>query len=300
MKKKQSIISALLLLLLLLLSAACSEDTPLNDEQYIKQVYIVGSDETTNMGIRTVDVAYQDTGKSETDISVSTGGSLNIDQAITVTVDEAGAAAIDDYNFKYLNDNDVHYRLLAASDYHIPDNQVTVKAGAVYGTMPVYITSRGLNCDSLYALTFKISAVSDPDYISVRRQDTVLILAFNFVNNYSGSYQMDGYYYKWADEAPSGDSTSVSTARLLKAVNAHTVRFYHLASTETATNLSASGITLTVNPDNSVTIQAWNGLSITSSGGTYNASSGTFTIWYNYRSGETDYQFSGTLVCNND
>ncbi len=288
------------LALLFLMISGCQENTPLDDEQYIKQVYIIGADETTNMGMTTVDVAYNDTEETETSLSVATGGSLNIDRDITVTIEAAGSGAIDDYNFRYLEDDDVHYRLLDPSYYRVPDNQVTVKKGDVYGTMPVYISSAGLDCDSLYALTFKIKSVSDPDYISVRQQDTVLILAFNFVNDYSGSCQMDGYYYKWADGAASGDSTSVSTARDLKAVNAGTVRFYHLARTEGTANLDGYGITLTVSSGNNVTVAPWGSLVITDGGGTYNPDLKTFSIWYNYLSGATEYQFSGKLVISCD
>jgi len=294
MEKIRSILIPFVLLSVVL--AGCEESTPLDDEQYIKQAYIVGADETTNMGMSVVDVAYSDAEETETSISVATGGSLNIDRDITVDVEEAGPESIDDYNFKYLNDDDVHYQLLDASYYRIPDREVTIKKGEVYGTMPIYINSSGLNCDSLYALTFRIKSVSDPDYISVRSQDTVLILTFNFVNDYSGSYQLDGYYYKWADGAALGDSTTISTSRTLKAVDSHTVRFYHLAKTEDTANLEDNGITLTVSADNSVSVMPWNSLELTDGGGTYDAGSQTFTVWYNYLSGSTEYQLSGKLV----
>ena len=110
----------------------CKEKSPLDGEQYFKQVYIVGSDQTSDLGLRTVEVPYSSE-EQETSVSISTGGSQNIDRDITVLLKEAGSAAIDDYNFKYLEDDDVKYQLLDAAFYSIPDYDVTIKSGEVYG-----------------------------------------------------------------------------------------------------------------------------------------------------------------------
>ena len=246
------------------------------------------------MGMSTVEVAYSSS-EQETSISVAAGGSLNIGKDITVTIEEAGLEAIDNYNFKYLEDDDVRYQLLDTSYFRIPDYAIQLNTGDVYGTMPIRVISSGLDCDSLYALTFKINSVSDPDYISIREEDVVLILAFSFVNNYSGSYQANGYYYQWENGIAVGDSVSLSVTRELTAVNSNTVRFHHLANTESLANTGDYGITLTVGAGNSVAVSAWNSdsLDISDGGGTYNPNSKTFTIWYNYMYGSTEYQFSG-------
>lgn len=276
--------------------AGCSEDSPLDEEQYYKQVYIVGSDETTNMGMSVVEIPYNDSVEQATFISIATGGSLNIDRDITVTVEEAGTTAIADYNFKYLTADDVQYRHLASSLYRIPDYEVMLKAGAVYGQMPVYLKSSALHCDSLYALTFKISTVSLPDYITIRPADTVLIQSYTMVNAYSGTYQLQGYYYEWTDGASAGDSTSVTATRTLKAVNASTVRLYHLAYAESQDNIAAYALTLTVNEDHTLLVAAWDGLIITDGGGTYSPQTGVFTVWYDYERDGTKYRFSGTFT----
>jgi hypothetical protein len=303
MKQINNIMKQIILplyLLLVTITACSDEDSPLDKEQYIKQVYIVGADETTNMGMSVVDIPCNDSEEQMTYISVATGGSLNIGRDITVTVGEAGTEAIDDYNFKYLTDDDIPYRHLQASLYRIPDNRVTIKAGDIYGRMPIHLKSSAMHCDSLYALTFRISTVSDPGYISIRATDTVLIQTYNLVNDYSGTYQSAGYYYRWADGAVAGDSTTISATRTFKAVNANTVRFFHLASTESDDNIDAYTLTLKVNSDNSLTVEAWDLLNITDGGGAYSPKTGTFSVWYNYESGGTEYQFSGTFTKNEE
>ncbi len=290
-----------LLLLCLAIFFGCSENYPLDTEQYIKQVYLVGADETSNMGMLTREVAYAGaSSEMETDISVAVGGSRDTDSDLTVTLAEAGSGAIDEYNMKYMDGEDVQYRLLDTSNYRIPGYTVTIKAGEEYGTLPIFINTTGLSCDSLYALTFMISSVSGSDAVSVREQDTVLILALTFVNDYSGAYQLDGYYYPWQDGAATGDSTTVSASRELTATDAATVRFYHLAKTEDTDYLDGYGVTMKVETDNSLTVSAWGSLEITDGGGTYNPGSETFRIWYNYLSGTTEYQFSGKFVYSGD
>lgn len=284
------------LCLLYTVTAGCSQDSPLDNEQYYKQVYIVGADETTNMGMSVAEIPYHDTEEQRTFISVATGGSLNIDRDITVTIEEAGTLPVENYNFKYLTQDNVQYRLLPSAHYRIPGNKVVIKAGQVYGQLPVFIKSAGLHCDSLYALTFKIREVSDPDYITVREKDTVLIQSYTFVNKYSGTYQSEGYNYRLNEGGLVSDSTTISATRNLKAVDAHTVRLFHLAYTESDENIDAYALTLTVEEDNTLTVRAWNNLNITGGGGTYSAANGTFTVWYHYESAGNRYRFAGTFT----
>lgn len=280
-------------ILLFVITLGC-EDSPLDNEQYIKQAYLVGADETSNMGMSTVEVSYSDS-EQEIFISVATGGSLNIDRDIEILIEEAGNDAIDSYNSRYLSDDDIHYQKLDSSFYRIPDFNVQINSGEVYGNMLVYINTSGLHCDSLYSLTFKIKSVSDSNYIAVRKADTVLIQSFSFINDYSETYQSDGYYYRWEDGAVS-DSTALSTTREFTAVDLNTVRFYHLANTESTENIDTYGVSLTITNDNNVSVNSWGSLEITDGGGTYNPDIKTFTIWYNYMSGNTEYQFSGKFV----
>ena len=288
--------TTLFLYLVPALIAGCSQENPLDEEQYYKQAYLVGADETTNMGMSVVEIPYNDDQEQETFISVATGGSLNIDHDITVTIDEAGLEPIEAYNFKYLKDDDLQYQHLKEAFYRIPHNKITLKAGEVYARMPLFLNSSALHCDSLYALTFKISEVSEPEELAIRQTDTVLIQSYTFVNQYSGTYQMEGYYYQWNDGQATGDSTSVTATRSLKAVDAGTVRLFHLAYTEARDNIGDYSLTLKVNDDNSLTVEAWDLLPVTDGGGSWSPQTGTFKVWYNYESDGTTWQFAGTFT----
>jgi len=280
----------------IMLATSCQEDSPLDGEQYIKQVYIVGADQTTNEGLRIVEVPYVDNETSIASISVATGGSLNIDRDIDVTLGEAGSEAIDDYNFKYVDDDGVKYQHLDISAYAIPNRTVKIKAGEVYAVMPIEINTATLKADSLYALTFQIESVSDPEYITKRTVDETVILSFKFINDYSGTYESTGYYYPWSDGGAAGDSVTVSVSRELTALDANTVRFYHLSTVEDKSNLDAGGVTLTIASDNSVVVDSWGDLQINDGGGTYNPDTKKITFWYNYMDGGAELQFSGVFA----
>ncbi len=296
MTKSSNIILSVTAFLAILVSG-CREDSPLDGEQYMKQVSIVGADQTTNEGLRVAEVPYRDLVRSETPVSVTTGGSLNIDQDITVVLKEAGSAAIDDYNFKYLDDDEPQYRHLDDEAYAIPDLSVDIKAGEVYGLMPVEISTAGLNADSLYALTFQIESVSDPEYISVRTVDTVLILAFKLINDFSGLYNSQGYDFPYDPDTgiATGDSSEISTSRNLTALDVHTVRLFHLLSVESSANRSAFGLSLKIEDDNSVVVSPWDELVLIDGAGTYEPSTQTISYWYIYQSGTDVRKFTGTL-----
>jgi hypothetical protein len=296
MTKSSNIILSVTAFLAILVSG-CREDSPLDGEQYMKQVSIVGADQTTNEGLRVVEVPYRDLVRSETSVSVTTGGSLNIDRDITVVLKEAGSATIDDYNFKYLDDDEPQYRHLDDEAYAIPDLSVDIKAGEVYGLMPVEISTDGLNADSLYALTFQIESVSDPEYISVRPVDTVLILAFKLINDFSGLYKSQGYDFPYDPDTgiATGDSSEISTSRNLTALDVHTVRLFHLLSVESSANRSAFVLSLKIEDDNSVVVRPWDELVLIDGAGTYAPSTQTISYWYIYQSGTDVRKFTGTL-----
>ncbi len=281
--------------LILLSVVGCNEESPLDGEQYFKSVYIVGADQTSNEGLRVIDVPYLDEGYSQALVSVATGGSLYIDRDISVELQEVGSAPINIYNFKFITDG-VKYQHLDDSKFNIPDNYAHIKAGDVYGTMTFNIETKGLHADSLYAMTFQITSVSDPDYISIREMDTVLILNFNFVNIASGSYQMEGYYYPWANGEASGDSIEVSTNRVLTAISEKVVRMYHITTIEDSDNLVNYAITLTIAEDNSIAVASWGNLNVTDGGGTFDPEKKLIEFWYNYMDGSTEKQFSATMT----
>lgn len=232
------------------------------------------------------------------DISVATSGSQNIDRDITATLADAGTANIARYNFLYLyKTTDIKYQKLDPAFYSIPNKTVKVNAGETYGTTALRVKTANLQPDSLYAVTVKISSVSDPNYISIRKTDTVLMISFALTNAYSNTYQVQGKYYKLGTSGP-GDTVTLSLPRVMKALDYNTVRFYHLSNAEAVTNAIPYGVKVKVNDDNTLTITPYGTLVLTGGSGKYDPKTGTFTITYNYTVSGVVYQFTGTFKRN--
>lgn len=222
---KINIVFFLLLWSILLIS--CENDNPIDREQYFKQVYIVGADKK----VQAFDVTYGD-GPQSAYLSLATGGSLNIDRDVKVTVGHYDEA-IDWYNNKYMIDEYIKYQKMNEYTYDIPSYSAIIKSGNVYERLPFYVYTKDLNCDSLYALTFRIEEVSD---FVKNEQDTVLIMNINLINDFSGVYQMTATQYTIDNLGEETAPTTIIASRELKATDEHTVRFFNAA-----TNQSKSG-----------------------------------------------------------
>ena len=281
-------------------SGCKKEEDPLDHEQYIKQAYLVGSNKSNNDGLTIVKIPYSKTADEEqlVNVSVAVGGSQKIDRNISVELSEAGDEAITRYNTLYrYKDTDVKYQKLATTFYTIPNKTVSVKSGESYGVTPVHFKTNGLNADLPYAITLKISSISDPDYVSIRKVDTVLMLSFSLTNAYSDGYQMQGKSYKLVNALPT-DTTTISIPRTLTALDFNTVRLYHLSNTEILPNAAAFGVKIKVMDDNTLSITPWGTLAITAGGGSYSPTARVFNFWYNYTVSGVVYQFKGKLTRN--
>jgi hypothetical protein len=296
--KKLNFILCSFIALIIVFSGCKKKDDPLDKEQYIKQVYIVGANTSNNEGRAIIKVNYVNTADAEAsfNLSLAAGGSLSVDRDVTATISDAGLGRITMYNNLYLyRSTDVKLRKLSDAVYRIPNKDVVIKANDVYGTTPVYVKTAGLACDSLYAFTVKIASVSEPDYISIRKVDTVLLVSLNLINDYSEySYKVVGQSYPLSNPA---NATSISmAARQLKATSYNSVRFFHLDGKEEYPNIASLGVKMQVAADNTLTISAWGTLNIIAGGGTYDPATKTFNAWYNYVSGGVTYQFKGTFT----
>lgn len=277
-----------------ILLTSCDSENPLEDEQYIKQIYIVGAYDI----VEKFDVPYGDTPQN-TYIAVATGGSLNIDQDIEVTLTH-NDATIDWYNKKYMLDAPVKYRKLEGEYCTFPSMTTTIKTGQVYSRLPFSIKSSGLHCDSLYALTFKIESVSN--YIK-HPKDTVLIMNLNFVNEFSGNYQLTATKYTLDKDGNETMPTSMNLSRIVKAVDKDKVRFINEAVSEPVTTLSRddyfkviydNGVVFERQPDGSFTASGWKNLSI--SNATVTFADDTFTFCYDYESDRNKFRLRGTMT----
>lgn len=297
---KITIINILILLSFFSLLLSSCEDNPMDEEQYFKQVYIVGAAQIVSQ----FDVYYKSEA-TQAYVSVATGGSLNIDKDVVVNL-EHNDETIDWYNKKYMIDAPVKYQKLDAAHYNIPSMTTTIRSGEVYSRLPFTINTGGLHCDSLYALTFKIVSVSE---FQKNGEDTVLVMNLKMVNDYSGSYQADLVRYTVVANS-SGEveltlPTTISATRTLTAVDQNTVRFFNEAKAEIRSGYSTNEdyfnginkycVTLKKGEGQTFIVAPWNQLDIVNPGEcTYK--DGTFTYWYDYKDGSTTFRIQGRLV----
>lgn len=285
---------------------SCSDENPIETEQYIKQIYII---DAVNIA-KSYDIPYRD-GIQETYISIGTGGSLNLDKDVRVVL-ESNNQTIEWYNKKYMIDSYLKYRKLDDALYDIPSMETTIRAGQTYGRLPFTINASEINCDSLYVLTFKIKSVSEYQKVTT---DTVLMMNLNMVNDYSGTYQMA--ITKYTIDPVTGDELSPSSmnlTRTLKAIDAGAVRFFnetvadHLGGYRTYDEYFESVKNNCVvfeyisDSDKGKIFKAkgWKDFLITDSEILYTYDSvigkGTFTFSYDYEKGGITYRVRGMLV----
>lgn len=277
---------------------ACDKNSPVDNEQYFKQLYIVGADKV----VRAIDVKYGDAQNPESDtyISIGSGGSLSLDKDVNVTL-TANDGTIDWYNKKYMLDAPVKYQKLNESYYTIPSWTTVVKAGNVYGRFPLKINTQSLNCDSLYALTFKIAAVSA---YQKRENDSVLIMNLNMVNDYSANYQMTAIKYILDADGNETAPTSINISRTLKAVDKETVRFFNETINETTSAYKSRDeyfdaindkcVAFVLGADGQFIAKGWKNLEVSSEYVKY--SDGQFDFSYSYLDGNTTFRLKGKLV----
>ncbi len=255
------------------------EKNPIDSEQYKKMVYIVGSPDVT----KRVELKYS-TEPQETFISVSTSGSLDIEKDVDVKLFIKNDAVVV-YNEKYFGPSKLtsYFRILKNEFYSIPnlDKTTIVASEGIYKRIPVFINTEKLHTDSSYVIPISIESVSNYE---LNEELSTLILTFNLVNNYSANYSMEGR------RIINQNATRIQKNKILRAVDEHTLRMYWADGNETNDALiSTNTLTLKVNPDNSISIDAWKDLAIIDGGGTYNPEKKEFSIWYTL----TD---KGTLV----
>lgn len=286
--------------------SSCAPVDSMADEQYQKEIYLIGAYNR----VASFDLPYGDAQQAY--VSVAVSGSLYIERNVDVTMCE-NSAIIDWYNGKYMLDAPVRYQLLDPRSINIPSWRTTIKAGEVYARLPFTVNSQGLHCDSLYAIGVSIASVSD---YSKAPEDTSLILTFKLTNAWSGNYQMEAQRTELSEDPPgsgnwieTGMPVPVVIRRTLTAMSADTLRFFHEKTRETLAEYANS-----YNPGAdyfgainnwcikmgrtegtaSFTLTAYNSFDILN--GIANFDAGKITFSYDYRSGSVRYRMKGSFL----
>ena len=262
------------LLLGAMLLTACDDEAPMERSLYPETVYLVGAKD--KIITRELNLGYdQDTVYA----SVAVSGTLPTEKNVIAEVEQIPEAILR-YNDRELGTNDVLYQNLPADIYSIPDPAVTVPAGEPYGTLPIYIEPATLHVDSLYMIAMKLKSTSD---FALTKTDTVVLMKFNIVNDYSGLYYMDAII---KDVANPSDSVTYKTSRNLQAVrDGRTVRMYHMQNewSKGATDYRPNYcFNITVNDDNTVSLSTWDKFKILGYEGVYHPDMKVYELWYKF------------------
>lgn len=236
----------------------CENTNVWEDEQYMKQAYLIGIGEEGALVNRTI--SYTDE-EAEIFAAVAVSGSLDSDKDIhCVLVEEP--SGIDIYNSKYKSSMDIQYRPLPAASYSIASLEAVVLAGETGARIPVKINPAGLHCDSLYAIALKMASCAE---YPIASPETVVLFAINTSNDYSGHYNYTG----------TNNGISFSYIRTAVAVNKNTIRIYH-SGNEDLSRVDDTGLTITVNADNTLSLAGWKNLNVTNASGTFDPDDGMF------------------------
>lgn len=264
------------LALLSILFVGCDQESPLSKDLYPQSVYIVGAaDKIVDRDLNIADTPYD-----TVSISVAVSGSRPNANDVTVTVGEMDTA-ITIYNTKNLSGTATQYRKIASSVYTYPSKSVTIKAGQVYNTLPIYIKPASFQCDSMYMIALRLTSTTA---YSLVKTDTVALVRLNMVNKYSGLYYMNGVIRNTTNPK---DTVIYNMARNLQATDdGKTVRMYHFANEFTQGDINdyrpTNAFKITVNADNTLTLTTWQNFDIKTGGGVYYPSLKLYSIWYTF------------------
>lgn len=290
---------------------ACNREDPMEKEQYIKQLYIVGAYQK----VSSFEVKYSSI-PQEAYVSVAISGTLFPDHDVTATLKHSNDA-ISAYNAKYMLDNEpVKYQMLPGENFTMESMSGTIKPGDVYTRIPLSIKSEGLHCDSLYALAFEIESVS---HYEIEKLNPTLILNIAFENDYSGIFQFEAQKSNVTiigedveSDVELTNPSSLSSSRTLKAVDEKTIRVFHENTAEVRSGYSSNeayweglkknGIVFTRKGDsNEFDIKGW--MTYSTNGeetgfevlaGKAIFSDGAFTFWYDFKEGNTRKRIRGS------
>jgi hypothetical protein len=274
--KMKKILSISLAAVAGLMMASCSDEAPMDTDLYPQTVYIVGAH--NRIIDANLDLRYP---VDTVNLSVSVSGNRILDRDVKVTLAEC-PEAIQYYNEREVSAQARQFRHLGDTVYSIPSNEVTVQAGEVYHTFPIYVNPQSLKCDSLYMLAFKIAGTSE---FKATKTDTVALVNLHLSNPYSGQYYMNGVIK--AVDNPNDSLVYVMPRKLVATDDGQTVRMFHYNNEwqEGAMNdyRPTSTFKITVNPDQTLKLTSWDKFDLQDGGGKYYPEMKAYALWYTYR-----------------
>lgn len=275
---------------ILMMLTACIAN-PMDDEQYIKQVVLIGASEE----YQEKKIKYGTEG--EFFVAVYCAGTQPPEKDVTVTLEEAHKINIDNFNYKNVLEGNKCYEALPKDWYELPSYTGVIKAGERYVRIPIRINTSKISADDLYMIPLKI--MDSYPYPINEQTDTVLLVKVKMINNYSGVYTTTGIEYPVKGDGTLDKENPLPfyPSRTLTAISENQVRLFHKLTEEKEANLEKNGIIIDVDKaTNQVSVSAYKedgGLSISNASGTYifkqenyGVQNRIFKIEYDYMDGD--------------
>lgn len=297
----------ILLLLTAVMYSACEVSDPMASEQYKKMIYMVGA----NSKVSTFELPYGD--GQNAFVSLAASGSQKTDKDVKITL-KSNDELIEWYNKKYMLDKPVKYRKMGPEKIDIPSWEATLKAGELYVRFPFNINSKGLHCDSLYAITFAIDNISEYE---MSEEGKELIFTVKLTNPFSGDYNMKAQNIALEEEGGQWVEASgkpVSIQRILTACSATEVRFFHENKKQKFEEFGSSWEPVKdyfdtvrdfcvkfvqIGDSNKFTVEAWDSMIIYGGEAELSFSkegNRIFTFWYDFADGNERRRMKGTFT----
>jgi len=256
------------MLLVSIVVSSCSNDAPIDKEQYIEQVYLNGGGTEGNIYTQDICPASIDT----TYFTICIGGSKLPSKDANILLAE-NDTSISIYNYKYRFDDTYKYMKMPSSTYSY-NNNVTLNEGNAYVRVPIIINATKLNPDSLYMIPIKIAK---SNFKISENSDSVMLFSVDFVNNYSGTYNTVATY-------SGGKNGTYSSSRTLSAIDPTTVRFImYDASDETLNYAANHGVNMKIDTlTNNVSVTPFNMCDICNGSGKYYPASKKYVVNFVY------------------
>lgn len=218
-------------------------DDSLKGELFEKKVLI------NQNGFREYSLDFVGTSEQDTMFTVAVSGSEKTDRDIVVTL-TVNADTLAGYNWeRFRNDESQYYELLPPDMYSFQTDNIVIKAGTEYTSVPVTFYLDKFDREAKYVLPVSIAAVSE--YTVAEPQYSTILMNTVLSNEYSGSFSLSGTI----TEVETGDRLDIQTTRTLRAESENSVSLYAGNIAENATARENYRIMMTVNDDNTLSFE---------------------------------------------
>jgi len=266
---------------------ACNNNTYwLDKEAYEKSIFLLGQGDYNTFN---VEYEYSDEGYVGY-VPIHCTGSLPVEGDVQIEL-EYDTTLVPYYNRREFDIDTIQFaKELAAERFDMESMTVTMKQtdSRNYALFPLKIRIAGLSPDTTYFVPLRIKEVSKYTINQVKSSALIKIFLKNdyATTSRDTNYKLQGFYLTEGDES----AIFVSGVKKIKPISKNQVRFYpetyNPSSKNEFNDIRRYGMILTVNADNTVSIDPYDMITVqqsTTETSTYTPETKKFELFYSYR-----------------